>query len=56
MFVGENLWTEMPNLKRFVDEIGARPAAIRATALRERHAFKTEFDEAARKALFPQNG
>jgi GSH-dependent disulfide-bond oxidoreductase len=53
--LGEESWKDMPNLKRFLDEISARPAAVRATALKERHAFKTEMDDEARKVMFPQN-
>jgi GSH-dependent disulfide-bond oxidoreductase len=53
--LGEEAWAGLPNLKRLVDEIGARPAAERATALKDRHAFKTEFDDEARRHLFPQN-
>jgi GST-like protein len=45
----------IPNVKRLVDEISARPAAIRANALKDRFAFKTEMDEDARKHLFPSN-
>ena len=45
----------MPNLERLVDEISARPAAERANALRDRHAFKTEMDDEARRHMFPQN-
>ena len=40
------------DLKRLVDEIGARPAAQRAVALASKHKFKTEMDEEARNALF----
>jgi GST-like protein len=50
-----NAWTSLPNVKRLFDEINARPAAVRAEALKERHAFKTEMDDVARKAMFPQN-
>jgi GST-like protein len=53
--VGENWATMFPNVKRHLDEISARPAAQRATALKDRFAFKTEVDEEARKILFPQN-
>ena len=42
----------MPNLKRLFDEISARPAAGRAVALGQRHAFKTEMDEDARRHMF----
>jgi len=45
----------MSNLKRHTDEINARPAAIRANALKDKHAFKTEMDAEARKFFFPQN-
>ena len=52
--LGEQGWAKFPNLKRLVDEISARPAAKAALAIREKHqhAFKTEFDEEARKAMF----
>ena len=50
--LGEDAWSRMPNLKRLFDEISARPAAVRANALKERHAFKTEFDDDARRHLF----
>jgi len=50
--LGENGWAKFPNLKRLVDEISARAAAARATALRDKHKFKTEFDEEARRAMF----
>jgi GSH-dependent disulfide-bond oxidoreductase len=50
--LGEAHWSKFPNLKRLVDEIAARPAAQRAVALKDRHKFKTEMDDEARKALF----
>lgn len=52
MVLGEDAWPKFPHLKRLVDEIGARPAAQRAIALRERHKFKTEMDDEARRAMF----
>jgi len=45
-------WNRFPNLKRLLDEINARPAAVRATAIKEKHAFKAEMDEDARKHMF----
>jgi GST-like protein len=42
-----------PNVKRHCDEISARPAAVRADALKTRFNFKTEMDEEARRFLFP---
>jgi GSH-dependent disulfide-bond oxidoreductase len=53
--LGAEAWDKLPNLKRHLDEISARPAAVRATALKERFAFKADFDDEARKHLFPQN-
>ena len=50
--LGENFWSGFPNLKRLVDEISARPAAARANAMKDKHKFKTEFDDEARKAMF----
>lgn len=50
--LGETAWSKFPNLKRLVDEIGARPAAKIANALKDRHTFKTEMDDEARKVMF----
>jgi GSH-dependent disulfide-bond oxidoreductase len=50
--LGDAHWPKFPNLKRLVDEITARPAAQRAAALKDKHEFKTEMDDEARKALF----
>jgi len=50
--LGEAAWAKFPNLKRLVDEISVRPAAQRAMALRDKHKFKTEMDEEARRAMF----
>ena len=50
--LGEQAWAKFPNLKRLVDEISARPAAARAVALKEKHKFKTEMDDEARRAMF----
>lgn len=48
---------KFPNLKRLMDEIGARPAAARALAVKDKagHAFKAELDAEAKKFMFPQN-
>ena len=53
--LGEDAWAKLPNLKRLLDEINARPAAQRAEALKTRHEFKTEMDDEARRNMFPQN-
>ena len=44
---------QYPHLQRHLGEIGARPAAQRALALKDKHSFKTEMDDAARLAMFP---
>jgi GST-like protein len=54
-FLGAEAWATLPNVKRLLDEINARPAAQRAEALKTRHAFKTEMDDEARRNMFPQN-
>ena len=51
--LGDDAWDRLPNLKRLVDEITARPAAKRALGLQERHAFKTETDAESNRAMFP---
>jgi GST-like protein len=53
--LGEQAWEQLPNVKRLLDVINARPAAQRAAAIKDRHAFKTEMDEEAQRAMFPQN-
>ncbi len=53
--LGAEAWDELPNVKRLLDEINARPAAQRAEALKAKHSFKTEMDDEAKKAMFPQN-
>ena len=53
--LGAEAWAKFPNVKRLLDDISARPAAARAEALKDKHTFKTEMDEDARKHMFPQN-
>ena len=50
--LGEEAFAQFPNVKRLVDEINARPAAARVAALKDRHAFKTELDDEARRHMF----
>ena len=50
--LGEEMWAKFPNLKRLVDEISARPAAQRAVVLKDKHKFKAEMDDEARRAMF----
>ncbi len=49
---GDGAWDKFPNLKRHHDEIGARPAAVRAVALKERFPFKTEMDAEAMTYMY----
>ncbi len=51
----EATWQRYPHCKRLLDVVAARPAAQAAEALRNRHAFKTELDQEAKKFMFPQN-
>jgi len=53
--LGDDALLKFSNVKRLVDEINARPAAVRALALKDRHAFKADMDDEARRHLFPQN-
>lgn len=50
---GPEGWNGLPNVKRLVDEINSHPAVERVNALATRHSYKTEMDDAARKAMFP---
>jgi GST-like protein len=50
--LGEGAWAKFPNVKRLIDEINARPAAACANAVKDKHKFKTEFDDEAKKAMF----
>ena len=43
------------NVRRFMGAMNARPAVARALRLKERHTFKSELDDQARQAMFPQN-
>jgi GST-like protein len=54
MLGDDRIMEKYPNLDRLMREIDARPAAQAAQALKDRHAFKVEFDEAAMRSLYPQ--
>jgi GSH-dependent disulfide-bond oxidoreductase len=47
--------TAYPNVQRLMDDMAGRPAVRRALELKAAHTFKSELDEGARKAMFPQN-
>jgi GSH-dependent disulfide-bond oxidoreductase len=50
---GEQGLAQYPNVARLVDAINARPAAERASALKDKVTIKTTFDAEAKKAMFP---
>ena len=50
--LGDDGWNEFPRVKRLVDEISARPAAVRAASLKEKFTFKAEMDDEARAHMF----
>jgi GST-like protein len=50
--LGAEARPDFPHLMRLIDTIGARPAAQAVHSLRERHAFKLQFDEQARTSMF----
>ncbi len=52
---GEKGLASYPNVTRLMGEMNARPAVARALQIKDKHTFKTELDEQARKAMFPQN-
>lgn len=51
--MGEDAMVEYPSIGRLMTEINARPAAIRAMALPDRHAFMQAFDDDAIRNLYP---
>jgi GSH-dependent disulfide-bond oxidoreductase len=52
---GDATWTNYPNIKRLLNEVSARPAAVRAEAIKTKFTFKAEMDAEAKKNMFPQN-
>ena len=50
--LGEAAWARFPDVKRWLDEISARPAAARAIALKDGFAFKATMDDEARAVMF----
>ncbi len=53
--LGEGRLAEFPHLAKWFAGIGARPAAARARLVGKDHKFKTDMDEAAKRAWYPQN-
>jgi GST-like protein len=52
---GDDPLGAFPNLKKWFEATNARPAVARARAVGKGHAFKTDMDEAAKRAMFPSN-
>ncbi len=52
---GERGLKDYPNVQRLIAEINARPAAIRALAVKAQYTTPTQMDATARRAMFPQN-
>jgi GSH-dependent disulfide-bond oxidoreductase len=50
--MGDDAWAKLPNVKRLVDEINARPAAAKANGLKDKFKFKAEMDDEARGNMF----
>ena len=50
--MGDDAAAKYPNVKRLVDEVSARPAAVRAIALKDKFTFKAEMDDEARGNMF----
>jgi len=54
--LGDEAWGKLAHVKRHLDEISARPAAVRSEAIKERFQFKSEMDEEAKRYMFPHMG
>ena len=50
--LGDDAWGSLPTLKRWFDLISARPAAVRANALKDKYTFKPDMDDEARRHMF----
>jgi GST-like protein len=53
--INAEAWAKFPHVKRHLDAINARPAAVRAVEWTTRYTFKAEVDAEARRILFPGN-
>lgn len=50
----DDAMNDFPNIKRLMNEIDARPAAIRALAIKDQHDFKADMDDEAMRHMYPQ--
>lgn len=53
--LGENALDAYPNIRAWLERVDSRPAVERARALGKDHAWKTDLDDEARRAMFPSN-
>ncbi|UTW13039.1 glutathione S-transferase family protein [Marinobacterium rhizophilum] len=53
--LGDNALQAYPNIQRWFDSVNSRPAVARAREVGKDISFKSERDEEALRALFPQN-
>ncbi len=51
--LGQEAAAQFPNVQRLTAEISARPAAVKALDLKDKHSFKSDMDDAAKIAMFP---
>jgi GSH-dependent disulfide-bond oxidoreductase len=52
---GDATWQQYPHVKRLTDLINNRPAVARLEQFKTSYTFKSELDDEAKKAMFPQN-
>ena len=50
--LGDEAFTKFPHVKRLHDEVNARPAAVKAMALKDTFKWKAEMDDEARANMF----
>jgi GST-like protein len=50
--LGDDAWARFVHVKRWFDEISARPAAARAQALKDKFTFKPTMDDESRALMF----
>lgn len=53
--LGEAALSSYPNIKRWFESVDARPAVERARNIAKDLVFKSDFDDQAARALYPQN-
>jgi len=54
--LGDDAMDSFPNVQRLTLEVAARPAAVRALALKDRFTFKSAMDDETRRNMFRHQG